>query len=60
MSERCECIDLPPNGRFVVGNRYLWDIIIDGIGVKDEEERLIGFGEINWLWYFKKLSEESG
>lgn len=60
MSGRCECIALPPNGRFVVGNQYLWDMIIDGIGVKDEEKRLIGFGEINWLWYFKKLSEESG
>jgi hypothetical protein len=49
----CECYQLPPQGNFIVGNKYKWDYIIDGIVVKDESKIEISFSEIMWLWYFK-------
>lgn len=49
----CECYELPDQGRFFVGNQYMWAYIIDGIRVKDEDGTDVLFDEIKWLWYFR-------
>lgn len=49
----CECYELPDQGRFLLGNQYMWDYVIDGIRVRDEDEADIFFDEIKWLWYFR-------
>jgi hypothetical protein len=52
----CECFILPSKGVFIVGNKYTWDYIIDGIVVIDENQCNIFFGEIESYWYFKKIN----
>lgn len=54
--EICECYQLPPQGDFVVGNKYSWSYIIDGVSVIDENKMKICFTEITWLWYFREVS----
>lgn len=56
----CECYKLPPYGNFIVGKKYIWSFIIDGVSVKDENEDTICFTEIKWLWYFKQHNETGG
>lgn len=51
----CECYELPGEGVFVVGGRYRWSYIIDGVAVRDENGMDIPFDEIKWLWYFRRV-----
>lgn len=55
--ELCECYCLPEAGRFVIGERYRWNYVIDGIVVGDEDGKEIDFDEIRFLWYFKKIDK---
>lgn len=48
----CTCYEQPEQGKFLVGKQYMWDYVIDGIIVKDEDDVKILFDEIKWLWYF--------
>ena len=50
----CKCYDLPPEGKFVIGNIYHWGYVIDGIYVTDESNTDIYFDEIKFLWFFMK------
>ena len=54
--EKCRCFCLPVEGKFKVGNMYAWSYIIDGIQITDESGREIFFDEINFLWFFQKIS----
>ncbi|MDE6991635.1 MAG: hypothetical protein K2P42_13385 [Lachnospiraceae bacterium] len=56
MNEKyCECYELPEQGVFIVGNQYLWQYIIDGIAVADENGTEVLFDAIKWLWYFRRM-----
>lgn len=56
MNEKyCECYELPEQGVFIVVNQYLWQYIIDGIAVADENGTEVLFDAIKWLWYFRRM-----
>ena len=50
----CICYCLPKEGNYIIGNKYKWEYIIDGIRVYDEEENSVCFDACNFLWYFKR------
>ena len=52
-----KCYYLPKKANFILGKSYDCSYSIDGIAVKDEDEEIIIFSEINWLWYFKNTDE---
>ena len=53
--QKCICYDLPPKGRFLIGKEYVWEYVIDGIVVEDEDGDEIDFNnEISLLYYFIK------
>lgn len=54
MKPDCICYCLPKEGNYIIGNKYKWEYIIDGICVFDEEENSVCFDECTFLWYFKR------
>ena len=52
-----ECIYycLPKEGNFVIGSKYEWKYIIDGIRVCDEDGNQICFMDYTFMWYFKEF-----
>lgn len=53
----CICFCLPKEGNFLIGRKYNWNYIIDGICVYDEDENRNYFTEYTFLWYFKRVFE---
>lgn len=53
--EKSKCYCLPVNGKFVIDKAYDYSYVIDGIQVIDEENAVIYFNEMEFLWYFKEI-----
>ena len=46
------CINVPPEGNFIKGNRYRYTAAIDAVGAYDEDCQAWYYDDHRFLWYF--------
>lgn len=50
----CICYCLPNEGNFIIGSRYRWEYIIDGVHVYDDDGNQMYYNDYTFMRYFKK------
>lgn len=51
MKPDCICYCLPKEGNYIIGNKYKWEYIIDGICVFDEEGDIANYIHLQYNHY---------